>query len=103
MAPMSPQTPTSPVIENRSESIELHETGRESQLSTNSNFNPNIFPKKLGFLDVVALVLNRQIGTGIFISPALTLNYCRSKKIALAIWAAGGVYTLIWYGIHRNL
>ncbi|KAF8535321.1 amino acid/polyamine transporter I [Trichophaea hybrida] len=97
---MSPHTPTSPAIEGSSEAIELQRTGGQSQSSTNSNFNPNSAPKKLGFFDVVALVLNRQIGTGIFISPVLTLVYCRSKQIALIIWAAGGVYTMICFAIY---
>ena len=62
-----------------------------------------IVPKRnLGLLQTISLVINLVIGSGIFISPGYVLALTRSKAICLVLWAAGGVYTGIWYdaGIH---
>ncbi|KAM0344089.1 hypothetical protein ACHAPU_007810 [Fusarium lateritium] len=67
--------------------------------------NPNrIFtsaPKeafKLGYFDVMCLVLNRMIGTGIFNSPQRVMEGTRSTGASLLLWLAGIVYCLS--GVH---
>ncbi|KAM0232655.1 hypothetical protein ACHAP5_010662 [Fusarium lateritium] len=67
--------------------------------------NPNgIFtsaPKeafKLGYFDVMCLVLNRMIGTGIFNSPQRVMEGTRSTGASLLLWLAGIIYCLS--GVH---
>ncbi|KAK1830663.1 amino acid transporter [Podospora conica] len=50
--------------------------------------------RSLSFWDGVALTLGIQIGSGIFISPALVARYSSSTLSALLIWVVGGV--LAW-------
>ncbi|KAK4196659.1 amino acid transporter [Triangularia verruculosa] len=52
-------------------------------------------PKRLlSFWDGLALVLGLQIGSGIFVSPALVVRSVGSESTALLIWVIGG--TLAW-------
>ncbi len=57
----------------------------------------NVPKRNLGLLQAISLVINLVIGSGIFISPGYVLALTRSKAICLVLWAAGGVYTAIWY------
>lgn len=50
----------------------------------------------LGYLDVVAVVFNKMVGTGIFTTPGLVLRSTGSKRTSLILWAAGGLYTSLW-------
>ena len=50
--------------------------------------------RSLSFWDGVALTLGIQIGSGIFISPALVARYSSSTLPALIVWVVGGV--LAW-------
>ncbi|WXC63072.1 hypothetical protein SNK03_008888 [Fusarium graminearum] len=53
---------------------------------------------KLGYFDVMCLVLNRMIGTGIFNSPQRVMQGTRSTGATLLLWLAGVVYCLS--GVH---
>lgn len=50
--------------------------------------------RSLSFWDGVALTLGIQIGSGIFVSPALVARYSSSTLPALIVWVVGGV--LAW-------
>ena len=57
-----------------------------------------IVPRRnLGFVQITSLMLNGTIGSGIFITPGYVLALTRSKRIALVLWALGGVYTALRY------
>jgi len=50
--------------------------------------------RSLSFWDGVALTLGIQIGSGIFVSPALVAGYSSATLPALLVWVVGGV--LAW-------
>lgn len=50
----------------------------------------------LGILDVAALILNKQIGTGIFSTPGLVLATTRAKGLSVALWTIGGLWTTLF-------
>ncbi|KAH6957978.1 amino acid permease-domain-containing protein [Ilyonectria sp. MPI-CAGE-AT-0026] len=63
--------------------------------------NPNeiltVAPKerfRLGYFDVMCLVMNRMIGTGIFNSPQRVMQGTHSTGAALLLWFAGIIYCL---------
>ncbi|GKT54393.1 high-affinity methionine permease [Colletotrichum tofieldiae] len=49
---------------------------------------------RLGYFDVSCLVINRMIGTGIFMSPQRVMRGTRSVGASLLIWVAGIIYCL---------
>lgn len=49
----------------------------------------------LNWRDVCAFIVNKMIGTGIFIQPPAVLLLTGSKAVALALWLAGFTYTLV--------
>ncbi|KAI8720118.1 hypothetical protein NCS52_00456500 [Fusarium sp. LHS14.1] len=49
---------------------------------------------RLTFIDVMCLVINRMIGTGIFDSPKGVIRGVRSPGIAILFWLCGCVYAL---------
>lgn len=56
---------------------------------------------RLGYIDVACLVLNRMIGSGIFLSPRSVLLGTKSVGASLLFWAAGAIYALA--GMHVYL
>ena len=62
----------------------------------------NLPKRNLGLLQAISLVINLVIGSGIFINPGYVLASTRSKAICLVLWAAGGVYTAIWYAARSH-
>ncbi len=54
----------------------------------------------LSILDVAALVLNKQIGTGIFSTPGLVLASTRSKGLSIALWSIGGLWTTLFLFVY---
>lgn len=55
-------------------------------------------PKEhLGFIQVAAFMINQTIGTGIFSTPGYILLLTRSKSVTVALWIAGGAYSLLRY------
>lgn len=56
---------------------------------------------RLGYIDVACLVLNRMIGTGIFLSPKTVLLGTRSVGVSLVFWGVGAIYALA--GMHVYL
>ncbi|KIX08129.1 uncharacterized protein Z518_02785 [Rhinocladiella mackenziei CBS 650.93] len=53
---------------------------------------------KLGYIAVMGLVINRMIGTGIFMTPARVIQGTESTGTTLLFWFAGAVYALA--GMH---
>ncbi|KAF2739366.1 hypothetical protein EJ04DRAFT_484118, partial [Polyplosphaeria fusca] len=51
--------------------------------------------RRLGFVQCSALMINQMIGTGIFTLPGVVLLLTKSKPIAIALWAVGGIYSLL--------
>jgi hypothetical protein len=51
--------------------------------------------RKLGALDVAALIMNKMIGAGIFTTPGTVLSLTQSKRLSIVLWVLGGVYSLI--------
>jgi hypothetical protein len=47
--------------------------------------------------DVCAFIVNKMIGTGIFIQPPAVLLFTQSKVEALFLWVLGFLYTLVRY------
>jgi amino acid transporter len=50
----------------------------------------------LKIFDVAALILNKQIGTGIFSTPGIVLASTRSKGLSIALWSVGGLWTTLF-------
>ena len=55
------------------------------------------YPRDLGILDVAALIINKQIGNGIFTTPGLVLGLTGSKTISTALWFVGGLWAILRY------
>ncbi|KAM5350606.1 hypothetical protein ACJ41O_007111 [Fusarium nematophilum] len=53
---------------------------------------------RLGYFDVMCLVMNRMIGTGIFNSPSRVMEGTKSTGASLLLWLAGIIYCLS--GVH---
>jgi hypothetical protein len=55
--------------------------------------------------DVCAFIINKMIGTGIFIQPPAVLLFTQSKVEALFLWVLGFLYTLVRYALfmHQGL
>ncbi|CAG7558842.1 unnamed protein product [Fusarium equiseti] len=51
-------------------------------------------PFRLTYIDVMSLVINRMIGTGIFDSPKTVMQGVRSPGIAILFWLCGCIYAL---------
>jgi amino acid permease len=51
--------------------------------------------RDLGMLDVAALIINKQIGTGIFTTPGLVLNLTGSKTVSIVMWFCGGIWAFL--------
>ncbi|KAF2129907.1 hypothetical protein P153DRAFT_315302 [Dothidotthia symphoricarpi CBS 119687] len=54
----------------------------------------------LTVLDVAALILNKQIGTGIFTTPGAVLLSTRSKGLSVGLWAIGGMWTTLFLFVY---
>jgi hypothetical protein len=53
--------------------------------------------RDLGMLDVAALIINKQIGTGIFTTPGLVLGLTGSKTTSIVMWFCGGIWAFLRY------
>ena len=74
-----------------------------TQIPHHSGFNENELAgrrRKLTVLDVAALILNKQIGTGIFTTPGAVLLSTQSKGLSVALWTIGGFWTLMFLLIY---
>ncbi|KAK0701444.1 amino acid permease-domain-containing protein [Apiosordaria backusii] len=91
-------TETAPLLAGH----EHHGVPPDSLASTPQQSIPSLGPptgsarpkRLLSFWDGLALVLGLQIGSGIFVSPALVVRSVGSEGTALLIWVIGG--TLAW-------
>ncbi|KXH64044.1 high-affinity methionine permease [Colletotrichum nymphaeae SA-01] len=62
----------------------------------NANRNRRREPSRhLTAIDVAALIINKMIGTGIFVGPYVVLINSRSKAVALGLWFCGLGYTIL--------
>jgi hypothetical protein len=76
---------------------------REQQDRVNPDPGPPIEPVEHGHnptlplnsRDVCAFIVNKMIGTGIFIQPPAVLLFTQSKVEALFLWVLGFLYTLV--------
>jgi hypothetical protein len=63
--------------------------------------------QKLGWITVVCFVLNRTIGSGIFVQPSTILQGTGSIGGALLLWVFGGVVSiaalLVWLTFARTI
>jgi len=73
---------TKPAVNYRARSISPAELQEDPTLPLNSR-------------DVGAFIVNKMIGTGIFIQPPAVLLLTQSKVEALFLWVLGFIYTLI--------
>jgi hypothetical protein len=53
--------------------------------------------RDLGMLDVTALIINKQIGTGIFATPGLVLGLTGNKTTSIVMWFCGGIWAFLRY------
>jgi hypothetical protein len=53
--------------------------------------------RDLGLFDVAALIINKQIGTGIFTTPGLVLSLTGSKTTSTILWFCGGIWSFLRY------
>ena len=53
--------------------------------------------RDLGVIDVAALIINKQIGTGIFTTPGLVLSLTGSKTTSIIMWFCGGIWAFLWF------
>jgi hypothetical protein len=53
--------------------------------------------RDLGMFDVAALIINKQIGTGIFTTPGLVLSLTGSKTTSIVMWFCGGIWAFLRY------
>jgi hypothetical protein len=51
--------------------------------------------KKLHTLDIACLIINKQIGAGIYTTPATVLLLTQNKVTALFLWIIGGAYSFL--------
>jgi hypothetical protein len=70
-----------------------------SMISNTSGFTErtSIPRRNLRTQDVAALILNKQIGTGIFTTPGLVLSLTKNKPLSIGLWIVGGVHAFLWY------
>lgn len=57
----------------------------------------SIKKRNLHAFDIFALILNKQIGTGIFTTPGFVLATTQGKGLSVFLWFLGGIYCLLWY------
>ncbi|KAK4187641.1 high-affinity methionine permease [Podospora australis] len=89
---------------------EIRLPSEERERYLNSNGITETTPRgssQLGPLTVVCLVLNRTIGSGIFVTPALVLSGTGTVGASLFLWAAGGLVAtcglLVWLELGLSL
>jgi hypothetical protein len=100
--------PTSPAASNiydinysqAAPSPETNNSGPDSKLVENTPYNrtseqTKISRKDLGVWNVASLIINKQIGTGIFTTPGLVLSLTGSKTVSLALWIMGGFWAAL--------
>jgi amino acid transporter len=49
----------------------------------------------MGLIQVVSLMVNQMIGSGVFSTPGVVLLLTGTKYTSLVLWALGGVYTFL--------
>lgn len=64
--------------------------------TSSSTASSQVPERRFGFLQTIAFILNACFAnSNYFTTPYYTLALVRSKRICLALWAAGGIYTAI--------
>ncbi|CAG9978291.1 unnamed protein product [Clonostachys byssicola] len=103
-----PHAPGDPRLEGttRPDDTDSIDSTRARMLWANKGPTQVVFyaPKerfRLGYFDVMCLVINRTIGTGIFNSPQRVMIHTRSTGASLLLWFVGMIYCLS--GLHVYL
>lgn len=87
-APLIP--PTVPNVPGNNGQTNEAQRGRRTEQTT-------VDRKDLGMWDVAALIINKQLGTGIYTTPGLVLSLTGSKTISLGLWLVGGIWAMLRY------
>jgi len=87
-----PIPPTAPNVPGDNGQTSGAQRGRRTEQTT-------VDRKDLGTWDVAALIINKQIGTGIYTTPGLVLSLTGSKTISLGLWLVGGIWAMLRYTI----
>lgn len=76
---------------------ERDEPGDSDNASTDSAWTEatNVPRRRMGLIQVVSLMINQMIGSGVFTTPGIVLLLTGSKYTSLVLWALGGVYTFL--------
>lgn len=74
-------------------------TGRPDNLDLGSHGKLKLVRPRdhLGYFSTSALILNKMVGTGVFVAPPTVLAITGSKGISLVLWLLGGVVS--WAGL----
>jgi hypothetical protein len=86
-------------IPSNNDRTDSNTSSKASRSTPRTEFDENriqLAPPSLSILDVAALVLNKQIGTGIFSTPGVVLAFTRSKGLGVALWTVGGLWTAVF-------
>ncbi|KAL8770393.1 MAG: hypothetical protein Q9209_003819 [Squamulea sp. 1 TL-2023] len=63
--------------------------------------------QKLGSITVMCLILNRTIGSGIFVTPAIVLRATNSVGVSLLLWTFGAIFgmcgLLVWLELGMSI
>jgi hypothetical protein len=50
---------------------------------------------ELGSVDLACLIINKMIGTGIYVTPATVALLVQNKVAAMVLWGFGGLYSYL--------
>lgn len=78
-------------------SIKVADDARSVSVRSESTY---LQRRDLGVIDVAALIINKQIGTGIFTTPGLVLSLTGSKTTSIIMWFCGGIWAFLWFVAH---
>lgn len=69
--------------------------GGETSVKDNDSGEGVRLKKELSLLNGVAIIVGVIVGSGIFVSPSLALQYSGSKGMALIVWVLSGFLSMI--------
>lgn len=82
-------------MDNKSEIEEMTGTLEKDNMERCSSQNSVKLKRELGLFSAINLILGVMIGSGIFVSPSSALEHSGSIGLALIIWTASGVISLL--------
>ncbi|KAL7267445.1 hypothetical protein RUND412_009973 [Rhizina undulata] len=94
-SPAPPYIPSAPCPSNSTR--RRHQGSSCSEYKENDGnrvlYGPIPEKRKLGYMSIAAMIVNKMIGTGIFSQPSTVLKMAGSKGAALVLWILGSVMT----------